>query len=335
MKRVLFEPFSAGKWFKLGLIAFLGAVTGGGGGSGGGGGGGGPGGGGGRGGTEAAQAWDTIVTWCQAHWAEIIGITMVVIAALLVIGLVMTYVSSVFRFIFLESVITNETRIGEAWRRNKAAGLSYFFWRIGFGLASLVFTVALVAWPGMIWVRAVGWRPGDALPDWPIIAGTVGLLLLAVGALAVAAIVVSIITTLVRDFVLPLMYVRQVRVLEAWGEFWGLLRANLGGFVVYLLLKIVLSLGAGIASIILGCLGILVALLPVGLVVGVGFALVSVLGINEWNWMYLWTIVPIGLVTVLALGYWMVCVTLPVPVFMRSYALKYLEYVEPAAATIP
>jgi len=335
-KRVLFSPFRARKWLKLGLIAFLAGVIGGGGGGGGGGGNfggpsGGPGGGG--GGPDPAALWAQVVDWYHAHAAEVLaGATA---AGLLIVGLslVMLYVSSVFRFIFLESVITNETRIRESWHRNRAEGLSFFWWRLGFGTLAFLFVAIVVGLPAALIILPMSGGPGGP-PGATSIVGMVLGVLVAIGLGLIAAVVLGVINALTRDFVVPLMYLRRIPVLAAWRQCWGLVTGHKGGFVVYFLMKAVAAFVSGIAGMVLALGAMLVACIPLGVLGGIVYFAVQAAGVDSWSWSYLWAIVPVGAVLLIALAYWVTCWVLPIPVYFQSYALKYLGYVEPSAATI-
>jgi len=333
-KQVLFSPFRARKWLKLGLIALLAGVVGGGGG--GGGTGGGPGGGGGSGsgsGPDPAALWAQIVDGYHAHTAEVLAGAAAV--GLLIVGfsLVMLYVSSVFRFIFLESVITNETRIRESWHRNRAEGLSFFWWRLGFGTLAFLIVALLVGLPVTLMVLSLTGSSGSPTGVGAVL-GIVGVALIGIFLLVVVALVLGLISALTRDFVLPLMYLRRIRVLEAWRQCWGIVTANKGGFVVYFLMKAVAAFVSGIAGMLLALGALLVACLPLALLGGIGYFVVVAAGIDSWSWWYLCGIVPVGVVLLMALAYWVTCWVLPVPVYFQSYALKYLGYVEPSAAAI-
>jgi hypothetical protein len=78
----------------------------------------------------------------------------------------------------------------------------------------------------------------------------------------------------------------------------------------------------------------MVAAIPVALLGLLGWALVAALGITTWSWWYLAILIPTGIGVVLLFSYLVTCVLLPIPVYFQSYALKYLSYVEPEAATI-
>ena len=324
VKRVLFSPFSLRKWLLLALVAFVAGVVGGGGGGHGGGGrsGGGPGG-------TAESAWSSVVAWYEAN-AELVLVGVVVGGVVLLgLGLAVLYARSVFRFIFLESVITAETRIGESWHKNKREGLAYMWWRIGFGLVTSIVLAVVVGLPGLLVYSLVTGQAGDAAK----VATIVLTVLVGVFLLLVCGVVIGLVDALTRDFVVPLMYVRRINVLEGWGALWPILRENKLSFVVYFLIKFVSAAVAGMARF----LGVIVGLAAAAIVLGIlgvgGWGLVAVLGIT-WEWWYLWVLVPLGIGVMLLLGYWITCVLLPIPVYFQSYALKYLGFVEPEAETI-
>ena len=339
--RILFESFNLRKWLKLGLIAWLAGVMGGrgsvnfpSGNYGGGPSGGGTGGAGGGPPPPFASAWYEITSWFHSHAAAVIGGAIAIGVAVVVLVLVMAYVSSVFRFIFLESVITNKTRIRESWRRNSAEGLSYFLWKLGFGAIAVLAAAILVGGPLLLAFMALGASRGGTGPSGGGIAGMILMTLLAILLAFVAAIILGLISAMTRDFVLPIMYVRRVGVIAGWREYWQLLCAHKGGFALYFLMKIVITFAAGIASLFLTVLGLLVAAIPLGLLAGVGYLVVMAAGIHSWDWAYLWGLVPAGIVILIGLSYWMCCVMLPIPVYYQSYALKYLGYVEPEVALV-
>ena len=327
VKRVLLSPFSVRKWLKLALIAFLAGVVGGGGS------------GSGRGswpsgngGPDFDQVGQQLAAWYQAHTDAIIAGAVGLGILGLAVFLIMLYVSSVFRFIFMESVITTETRIRESWRRNKAEGLSYMWWRIGFGLASLLLVALLVGGPVAILVIFIlGPAKGGGFAA---VGGAIVLGLVVIFFALICALVIGLINAITRDFVLPLMYLRRIGSVAGWRAFWPILCGNKLGFLIYFLLKFVMAIAAWIASLFGVVIALLVALIPLALIGLIGWGIVLLLGITTWQWWYLAVLIPVGLVIVMLLGYWITCVLLPIPVWFQSYALKYLGYVEPDAQTI-
>ncbi len=327
VKRVLLSPFSVRKWLTLALIAFLAGVVG----SGGGGGGGGP---SGNGGPDFDQMGPQIAAWYQAHTDAIIAGAIGVGIVGLAVFLIMLYVSSIFRFVFMESVITTETRIRESWHRNKAEGLAYMWWRIGFGLISLLLVALLVGGPVILVIFILGSARGGEGGGFAAVGGAVVLGLVAIFFALICALVIGLISAMTRDFVLPLMYLRRIRSVAGWRAFWPILCGNKLGFLIYFLLKFVLAIAAGIVGMFGAIIGLIVAVIPLALIGLMGWGIVLLLGITTWSWWYLAVLIPVGLVIAMLLGYWMTCVLLPIPVWFQSYALKYLGYVEPKAQTI-
>jgi len=325
VKRVLLSPFSVRKWLKLGLIAFLAGVVSSGGGSGGGV----P---SGNGGPDFDQVGPQIVGWYQTHADTIIAGAIGLGIVGLAVFLIMLYVNSIFRFIFMESVITTETRIWESWHRNKAEGMAYMWWRIGFGLASLLLVALLVGVPVTILVIFIlGPAKGGGFAA---VGGAIVLGLVAIFFAVICALVIGLTNAITRDFVLPLMYLRRIGSIAGWRAFWPILCGNKLGFLIYFLLKFVMAIAAWIASLFGVIIALLVAVIPLALIGLIGWGIVSLLGITAWSWWYLTVLLPVGLVIGILLGYWMTCVLLPIPVWFQSYALKYLGYVEPEAQTI-
>ena len=223
-----------------------------------------------------------------------------------------------------------EARIGQSWHRNKREGLAYMWWRIGFGLVTLIVLAVVVGLPTLLVYSLVTGQAGDAAK----VGTTILTVLVGVFLLLVCGVVIGLVDALARDFVVPLMYVRRINALEAWGALWPVLRENKLGFVVYFLIKFVSALAAGIAGLLGIAVGLVVAAIVLGIIGLGGWGVVAVLGINTWQWWYLWVLVPLGLGIALLLGYWITCVLLPIPVYFQSYALKYLGFVEPEAETI-
>jgi hypothetical protein len=106
--------------------------------------------------------------------------------------------------------------------------------------------------------------------------------------LVAMAIVFTLIEKLTKDFVVPIMFLCRVGWRKGWGEFWGLLSANIGHFILYVLFQIVLALAIGAIM--------LVVIIATCCIAG----------------------------CLLALPYLGTVLFLPVLVFSRSYSLHYL-----------
>ena len=254
MKAVLFTPFDAGKWFILGFSAFLAGLGEGGGmpscniPGGQGSGRGGPGGGGGPGIGEAKD-------FLQEHLLVIVILGAAVLVALVCIGALVVWLSSRGRFMFLDNVANNRAEVRAPWSRFRELGNRFFVFRFLLqlsmsALALVVVALAVVlAWPD-IQAEQIGTR-GIVAIAWA------GAFFVSVG------IAFAIFMAVVKDFVVPIMALRNVRPLAALGIFRReLLAGNLGVFVLFYLMKIVLGIGGVFAAGLAICLTCCVAYLP-------------------------------------------------------------------------
>ena len=277
MARTLFQPFDIGKWFVLGFCAWLAQL-----GEGGGpnfnfntGGGGGPGGGGGGGLGDAGE-------WIEEHVAILVLVAIGVFLAIVAIGALVTWLSSRGKFMFLDGVARNRGAVVEPWRRFRVPANSLFWFRFLFGLAILVALAILGGLClGVAWIDIAREEFGGA-----------AVVAIAIGALGLFAIILvaSVINVVLGDFVVPVMYLRGRRVLEAWGVFWrDLATGHIGPLLLFYLMKWLLGMAVGIVAMLACCLTCCIAALP-----------------------YIGTVV-----------------LLPVFVFLRCYSLCFLEQYGP------
>jgi hypothetical protein len=88
-----------------------------------------------------------------------------------------------------------------------------------------------------------------------------------VGPLAgLACLAIGFVHLLTQDFVIPLMYARNVHATQAWQVFLPLMRARMGDFVAYGLLMLMLEIGASLAVLAAGvltcCIGLILVSVP-------------------------------------------------------------------------
>ena len=279
MARTLFQPFDVRKWFVLGFCAWLANLGEGGGGpnanfGGGGGPGGGPGGGGG--------GFEAFGDWLQEYLAVIVLVAAIIFLVVLAIGLLILWLSSRGKFMFVDGVVYNRGAVVEPWRRYRQLANSLFGFRVAYGLVVLfVLAVIGVACLGLAWIDIVRGEFGAA-----------ALAAIGIGVVTFIPLVLvaNVISSLLNDFVVPVMYLRGRRVLAAWGIFWRELgRGHLWPLVLFYLMKIALGMGIGIAVLVATCLTCCLTALP-----------------------YLGTVI-----------------LLPVFVFMRCYSLCFIEQYGP------
>ncbi len=281
VKTILFRPFDLGKWFIIGFCAWLAFLF--------------EGGGGGSGPNfnfPSGQQWNDPQMHDSLHHAKeifienlywILPVAITVIVIFIIIGLAITWVRSRGRFMFLHCVALNKAEVVVPWHKFKKQANSLFLFRIVLGLISFAVFMLLVA---MLIVIGVLLFTGGGGPH-PF--GIILMALLAFCLILPTAIIFGIIGKFTKDFVVPIMFLREGTCMVAWREFWPLLTGNKGKFAIYILFQIVIGLAIGI--VILACMCITCCCLA----------------------------------CILAIPYIGTVLMLPVLVFHRSYSLLYLR----------
>jgi hypothetical protein len=174
------------------------------------------------------HAWDGLAA--HAIWLPLLVLGVMIAIA---VAVVLLWITSRFKFIFLGNLVDDRAEIVEPWRRNEALGNSLFLWRLCFSLACVV-GVALVAL--VFFAPAAGFSLHDALAGLSLAAGAFGSLGLVI--FGIAAVFVALMT---ESFVIPIMYRYKMPVLDAWRAFLPWLKARPAHFVVYGLFVLMLA----------------------------------------------------------------------------------------------
>lgn len=247
VRTVLFRPFDLGRWFVIGFCAWLAQL-----GQAGGGGGGGD---GGPGGTRwraddipgeihraLDQAKDFLIN--NLHW--LVPVTAVVLIIVVGVWLLVLWLNSRGRFMFLYCVAQNKAQVVYPWHQFRRHGNSLFGFRIALGLTALVISSLFLAAIGVITYAAatsVGF-------NFATIAGIACCAVLLAGSIIVFAVVGK----LTKDFAVPIMYRHAPSSLAAWRVLLDMLALNKGRFFLYLVFQIVISVATFTLIIAAGCL---------------------------------------------------------------------------------
>ena len=248
--RVLFTPFDAGKWFVLGFCAWLAYL--------------GEGGvgfrvggrwGGDGGGPPLGDAFEEVGEWVEEHLVLVISAAVIVFLVLVAIGLVLSWVRARGKFMFLDGVVRNRGAVVEPWRQFRPLGNSLFWFHLVFGLIAFGVFVLI----GLLAV-AIAWGDIEA-EEFGVaaIAAIVTGLVLWFPCVLTAAVV----SLFLEDFVIPVMYLRNLRAVPAWRVFYHeLLCGHVVPIVLFYLMKIVLFLGLAVATCLVTCCTCCLAALP-------------------------------------------------------------------------
>ncbi|MHC4641547.1 MAG: DUF7544 domain-containing protein [Planctomycetota bacterium] len=290
---ILFRPFNIKKWFVIGFCAWLTYL--------------------GMGSWpnnfggqqrygQAGEALDSAKEVIVENLFWILPLAMIVVLLIIALIVLLTWLSSRGHFMFLHCVALNKAEIKVPWRKFKKQGNSLFLFRIVLGLISLAIIMLLIA---MLIVITVLLFAGGGGPH-PL--GIIFMVLLAICLIIPTVIAFGLIGKFTRDFVVPIMFLRQGTCVAAWREFWPLLTGNKGRFTIYILFQIVIALAVGVIGTSIACI---FSCLLFCVTCGIACCLIVIPLIN--------------IVFLLAYVYIITVLLLPLPVFGRSYSLLYLR----------
>ena len=252
MKRALFKPFDLGKWLAVGFTAFLADLLN----------------NGGSGGfnfrrnigdgdnVRIEELPDKAIEWLTNHpgWLAVIVAGAVSVIILIV---VLTWLSSRGRFMFLHNVVHDRADVVAPWRDYRKLAHSLFLFRLWLVLAGMVILVGA----GLVWFFAI--RPamaGDSPASWLVL--LIGLVLVGV----LLALIWSLVSFLTTSFVVPIMYKNNLAAFDAWGRFASLLSSNPWPFLLFTVITAVVLavtlLMAFAAGCMTCCIGLILLSLP-------------------------------------------------------------------------
>ena len=256
MKQTLFRPIELHKWFVIGFTAFLAGIANIGF----------PSGSGARFNTRKGSGFDLeqilyfpqrAWEWLGTHpgWAAFIMFGIFFIS---VIGIVLTWLSSRGKFMFLDNVVQSRAQVAAPWREYRREANSFFLWNLAWGIIfggiSLIYLFyCFLSLRRLYEVSGTG----NALILPAIMAGL---------GLVVLSIIGNFVFILLRDFVTLIMYRDRVRTGIAIQKFLPLFWAHFFHFIGYglflLCLMIVVVIGILLAGCVTCCIGFLILMIP-------------------------------------------------------------------------
>ena len=232
--KILFRPFDLSKWLVIGFCAWLAFLGENGGGS--------P-----SGWNNHSRNVDVKREWHRAtHYVveNAYWLVPVVVAAIVVcVGLwvLLLWLNSRGKFMFLHCVALDKAEVAEPWHKFSGEANSLFVFQILLGLIGATIILPLVALVGF----AVYLMSSHVVVPGVLLAAAMGLAIIAGG------ITLLVVRKLTMDFVVPIMFLRRKKCLDAWREFSVVLKADVASFVTYLAFQIVICLVIGIAVLML------------------------------------------------------------------------------------
>jgi hypothetical protein len=248
MMRMLFRPFTLEKWLVVGFAAFLSEYF--------------------------SHALGGRYSWRERHdpnarhalrqiaeflqhptWGPVI---IVIVACVALISIVLMWLTSRGRFVFLDDVVRERGAIVEPWKRYGRQGNSLFgFCLIAYiAFIALMVTIALPLIPAILAVIQGG--------DWRVLG--VAAIGMSVSLLSIVVLVMSYVFLFLFQFVVPIMYRDGLGIMAGWGRFLTLFRQQPLPFVaygfVYLLLSVAVFVVVGVVGFATCCVGFLLLATP-------------------------------------------------------------------------
>jgi hypothetical protein len=246
--KILFQPFDLKKWFVIGFAAFLSGHLAGVGfnfpspfGN-----------------FQSQPTTPEVISPYFEQWKPWL-VAVVVVVALLFFALViaLTWLKARGNFIFTDCVVRNQAAIAEPWREYRKEGNSYFLF-----LLAVMFAVLLLAGLMLASFIGLGWLKQGAVETGSITC--IGFLVF----LGVFWVSIVIFVSIATYFMVPVMYRKRCRAVEAFHDVTLLIWHHLGSFFLLCLFGIVLILAVLMIGAIVTCATCCLAALPyVGTVV--------------------------------------------------------------------
>jgi hypothetical protein len=301
----LFLPVRPGYWIRMGFISMFSMSNYGGSGS-----------TGGTGGgreqlpgfsfSQAVTQFNVSALEFLARYGLFIGIAMIFFY---LISLVFTFISSVFSFMFIEGVAKKEIRIKRSFVKNVHSGLSLFYFRFVLGIVSLI-VLSLIFAPLLYSFFTNN-----------LVNFNLWLLIPIIISLILYVFLVSIVLFLVYDFVLPIMYFRKLSFGKAWRRFVKFGKLNKLEIFVYWIIKLVLSIGAGVISLLL-LIPVFIGIVILGLI---GLMLFFVFQLLAGQTAAIIIVAPYALISLAFLVVMTATIFVPIPAFFRIYSIEMVK----------
>lgn len=180
----------------------------------------------------------------MASGGAVSGVTVAILLFVLIFVGFFMYISSVFQFIYYQTVLDKKPAITENFRKHAYRGLRYLGFQIGFMLFILL----------TLLIPAAGFAANEAL----------GILLLIIFWIPVV-IISAIISGLVRDVALLRMMEADEGLIQAWRNVWPDIKGEWRQVLAYIFVKFFVGLGIGFASLIIAIVVGITLLIPFGI----------------------------------------------------------------------
>ncbi|WP_254829945.1 DUF7544 domain-containing protein [Haloglomus salinum] len=243
-----------------------------------------------------------------------------VVAAVLLLGLALLFVSSVMEFVLVDTVRSETVAIRRYWSDRWRQGARLFGFRLVLGVVVLGSFLLVI---GPVVLSALDIGPAS-------IGVSLALLVLLVPVFLVLALAAALVNAFTTAFVVPIMLLEDRGVVAGWRRLWPSVRSEWKQYLAYAVVGFLLSATGGVLVGIAVLLAALVLLIPFGILFAIGFGVFLVVppaGIAVFA--------VVGLLFALAVLTAVALAQVPVVTYLRYYSLLILGDIEPDLDVIP
>lgn len=243
----------------------------------------------------------------------VITIAALIIVCTLLFFLVFMWLNSVFNFVLVDNIIKNKAAVREPFARLKPKGKSLFLWNIS------VLIIFLLLFALFLSLIVYG------IYDYHKTHGAINILWMVLGgiSLIIAGLFAGIIGLITTDFIIPVMYAEDIKILHAWKNFMPSVKGNLVNLLVYVALKIVIGIGQTVLSIF----AVLASLIIIGIPSVLIFAVCALAALALKMTMSAFAVIIISIFVCVILSafiYLINTMLMPVEIFRRVFAIDLL-----------
>jgi len=235
---LLFEPFNLEKWFIIGFCAWLASLLQ----------------EGIRGATNfnfknhpATPEQTQITEFIRTHIVAVVTFAAVAIIVFFAIFLVLLWLNSRGRFMFIDCLAKNKAHVIEPWKTFKKQANSLFGFRLLLMLLGWVIIAAFFV--SIIFLTIIL----DTIKENFI--ASIAILCTTIFFLIMAVLFFGCVQTLTLDFAIPIMYIHKIKTFAAWGKFMPMLKAHFWKITLYLLFKAFIGISIGIITLLITFFG--------------------------------------------------------------------------------
>ncbi|WP_321431146.1 hypothetical protein [uncultured Methanolobus sp.] len=311
----LFEPFNFTKWLKLALIVFF--IGGSGGFN------------SGNGSSYRSSGDESDVSWIPDSFNDFISnlshhissysdTTMLITIALVlllifVIVIILGYIGSTMEFVLVESLVSNDVRVREYFKKFMGKGLALYILRI---ILFLLYILVIIA----VMVPFISQLDSDF--DF---LQNMGLIIAMVLSVLVVIVIMSILLSIITSFInmaIPVSMYQSSGLFSAIGSVFRQFRVDWKQIFIYWIGRGILGITVAIMAGIIGLIILVILLLILGFIdLGVYFILNMILsGTVLWP-----LLISIVIVELLILSFVSAIIRMPFAVFMKYHMLSFLE----------